>query len=101
MYQYTTPLITVKIPSTVPVATIDKMVVTIQQNSVKLEKTQSEVSYDTVANAVLIHLSQEETGMFPTGFVQIQLHILVGTTAYATNIMKANIYPNIHGEVIA
>lgn len=100
MYQFTTPTITVSIPDTVPVDTIDKLVVTIQQNSIKLEKTQDNVVLDTATNSVLIHLTQEETGAFPTGTVSVQLHILVGQTAYATNIMKANIYPNIHGEVI-
>ncbi len=101
MYQFTTPLITITIPEDLPVATIDKLVVTLKQGSLKIEKIQSEVTFDATENKIFVHLSQEETGMFGPGSVQVQCHILVGDTAYATNIMTANIYANIHGEVIA
>lgn len=101
MYQFTTPLITITIPEDLPVATIDKLVVTLKQASLKIEKTQTDVTFDPTDNKINVHLTQEETGLFGPGTVQVQCHILVGNTAYATNIMTANIYANIHGEVIA
>lgn len=101
MYQFTTPLITITIPEELPVSTIDKLVVTLKQASLKIEKAETEVTFDTENNKINVHLSQEETGLFGPGSVQVQVHILVGNTAYATNIMTANIYANIHGEVIA
>ena len=101
MYRYTTPLITITIPEELPVATIDKLVVTLMQGGMKIEKTQAEVTFDTTNNKINVHLSQQETGAFGPGRVQVQCHILVGDTAYATNVMVANIYENIHGEAIA
>ena len=100
MYQYTTPSITISIPESLLVTSIDKMVVTLKQGDIKLEKTEEQVSYDTANNSVFFSLTQEETGMFKAGTVYVQCHILVGDTAYATQIMKANIFRNIHGEVI-
>ena len=65
-----------------------------------LEKTEENIGFDTTSNAVFFDLTQEETGMLKEGIVYVQCHILVGNTAYATQIMKANVFRNIHEEVI-
>lgn len=100
MYQYTTPTITIKIPQDVSVQTIDSLAVVIQQDDIKLTKNLLGCILDPDDNTITITLSQEETGGFKPGTINVQAHILVGNTAYATQIMKANIFRNIHGEVI-
>lgn len=101
MYQYTTPTIVITIPDTLPVNTMTSLVVTLEQDKIKLEKQLADVQLDTVNNTITLVLSQEETGAFAYGrSVEVQCHILVGNVAFATNIMRANIYENIHGQVI-
>ena len=101
MYQFTTPTIVITIPDDLPVSTITSLVVTIKQNNIKLEKNMLSTVLDPDENTITLTLTQEETGMFAPGeSVKVQCHILVGNTAYATNIMKANIFENIHGQVI-
>lgn len=101
MYQFTTPTITIKLPESVSVDNLDALAVVVQQDDNKLVLDLSQVATETATNSIQFTLSQLETGGFKPGTVNIQCHILVGDTAYATQIMKANIYRNIHGEVIA
>ena len=101
MYQYTTPTISITIPDSLDVSDMTSLVVTLLQGKKKLEKQLTDVQLDTVNNASTFVLTQEETGMFdPSNLVAIQCHILVNDTAYATNIMSAQIGLNIHGKVI-
>lgn len=100
MYQFTTPTITITLPEEVGVETIDSLAVVIQQDETRLIKDLTGCTLDPADNTITITLSQEETGGFKPGNVNVQAHILVGDTAYATQIMKANIFRNIHGEVI-
>ena len=100
MYQYTTPTITITLPEEVSVSDLDSLAVVIQQDNTKLVKEILDCILDPDGNTITLTLSQEETGGFKAGLVNVQAHLLVGNTAYATQIMKANIYTNIHGEVI-
>ena len=101
MYQFTTPSLIIKIPTTVPVNTMTALVVTLQQDALVMEKTLDDVQLDNTHNTIGIVLSQEETGAFGVGMVKVQCHILVGTDAYATNIMTVCVGKNLHGEVIS
>ena len=101
MYQFTTPTITIKIPQDVSVGSIDSLAVVIQQDDIKLVKNLLSCILEPDDNTITITLSQQETGDFKPGTIYVQAHILVGNTAYATQIMKADIFRNIHGEVIA
>ena len=101
MYQYTTPTIRIAIPDSLPVSSMTALVITMLQGKVRLEKKLTDVQLDTENNVIAFTLSQEETGMFsPNNIVSVQCHILVGNTAYATDLMGATIGRNIHGEVI-
>jgi len=101
MYQFTTPTITITLPEEVEVQSIDSLAVVLQQGDTKLVKDLLSCILDPDNNTITVTLSQEETGGFEPGNVGVQAHILVGNTAYATQIMKANIFRNIHGEVIS
>lgn len=102
MYQYTTPTIVITIPDTLPVSAITSLVVTLKQDNIKLEKNMLACVLDPDDNTISFTLTQQETGKFRADErVKVQCHILVGNTAYATNVMRANIFENIHGEVIS
>ena len=102
MYQYTTPTINITIPDSLVVSDITSLAVTLLQGKKRLEKSLTDVTIDSENNAIVFTLTQEETGMFdPSNLVAVQCHILVNDTAYATNIMSAQIGLNIHGQVIA
>lgn len=100
MYQFTTDQIRIQFPETLQVSTIDKIVVTLAQKSAKLEKDETEVTFDTTNNKLVVDLTQAETGAFAVGWVAIQCHMLCGTAAHATKEMQVRVYRNLHGEVI-
>lgn len=98
MYQFTTPTINISIPSNYDVSNITDLVVTLAQGDTTLEKTLDDVTLDTTNNYITITLTQEETGEFATGTVQVQAHLKIGSTVYATQIMKVNMRYNLHQE---
>lgn len=98
MYQYTTPTINITIPSDYDVSTIDDLVITLAQDDTTLEKTFDDVTLDTENNMITVVLTQEETGSFDIGTIKVQAHIKIGSTVYATSIMKVSMRYNLHQE---
>lgn len=100
MYQFTTDQIRIKLPQTIPVGTIDKLVVSMIQGTVKLEKDETEITLDTENNKLIIDLTQAETGAFAVGSIAVQCHFICGSAAFCTNEMYVEVFENIHGEVL-
>lgn len=96
MYQYTTPTINIVIPDTIAVSDITDLLLTLQKDNTTVTKTLDDVTLDTTNNKISVTLTQAETGEFGTGSVQVQGHIKVGSTVYATQIMKFNMRYNLH-----
>ena len=67
MYRFTTPTITLRMPSTVSVGNITSLVVTIAQESVKVEKELADVVISQDANTITFRMTQQETGGFAKG----------------------------------
>jgi len=101
VYQFTTPTLKIMIPTRVSVGAFTSLAVTLKQGNRKLVKNLEEVDLDGENNAINVYLTQQETGIFSRGIVDVQCHILIGTEAYSTNEMKMEIKRNLHGEVIA
>lgn len=98
MYQYTTPTINISIPSTCSVSDIDDLLVTIQQGETVITKELNDVTLDADNNQITLTLTQEETGSFAAGIVDIQAHIKIGEVVYATQIMSTNVHYNLHQD---
>lgn len=71
MYQYTTPTLTYAMPSAIDIENAVDVYVSFASNE-KTFLTDKEPIID--GDNVIVELSQEETGKFPTGDVQVQLN---------------------------
>lgn len=100
VYQFTTPLVSIEMPEDIPVASIDKLVVTLKQDAIKLCKSNSEVLLDSETNSVIVSLTQEETGAFRKGQMSVQLHFSVDGEVMASDTAWITVDENIHGEAL-
>ena len=100
MYRFTTPTITLRMPSTVSAGNITSLVVTIAQESVKVEKELADVVISRDANTITFRMTQQETGGFAKGQAKIQTHFRTGDDVFATTEKRLNVYDNLHGEVL-
>lgn len=101
MYQFTTPRIGIKMPNELRVADISNGVIVLsQKNKTVLEKEETDWLLDTPTNKIYIRLSQEETGSFSVGNLNIQVHFAIGDEVYATQSMETKVYKNQHQEVL-
>lgn len=105
MVQYTTPQLTLKITdSNVNLWSADQIYVTFSQGENKLTKTGNEIGLQN-DGAIVIHLTQEETAMFGTNPVSVQIN-WTGTDwdgnlqRFATGIKKINFTKNLLNEVM-
>lgn len=87
MRRGTTPTITITV-SDLDVSDLGTIKVTFKQGNIELTKTTDDITVDTENNALSIPLSQDDTLMFGSGSVSVQIRGLLadGTTAIASKI---------------
>lgn len=100
MYQFTTPNLRIFMPEVMPVADMTSLVVTLKQGKLKIKKRLNEVVLDSVNNVIYVYLTQEETGAFNEGYIEVQCHIKAYGSALSTDKMTIQVCENIDGEVI-
>lgn len=96
MYQYTTPTVTITIPTDYDVDNITDLLITLEKGDITLTKGMNDVTFDSTNNAIVLTLTQEDTGSFTEGMLKIQAHLKIGSTVYATQIMRVQMNYNLH-----
>jgi hypothetical protein len=104
MIRGTTPTITMKLPSNVPVSDIATAMVSIQQvgRKEKIDKNLTEMTIDPGKNLLMVKLSQEDTlSLFAQKATNLQLKVkLKDGTVSATFPMPLAVVDIINEEVI-
>jgi len=87
MRRGTTPTLTISVTGLV-VSDLKTIRVTFKQGNIELTKTTEQVSVDSENNAISVPLTQEDTLMFGSGAVNVQIRGLLedGVTAIASTI---------------
>lgn len=87
MRRGTTPTLTITVTGLV-VSDLKTIRVTFKQGNIELTKTTEQVSVDTEYNSISVPLTQEDTLMFGSGAVNVQIRGLLedGVTAIASTI---------------
>ena len=87
MRRGTTPTLTISVTGLV-VSDLKTIRVTFKQGNIELTKTTEQVSVDTEYNSISVPLTQEDTLMFGSGAVNVQIRGLLedGVTAIASTI---------------
>ena len=93
----TTPTLTMTVPDGVNLSLYDKILFTLQQGSIKLERADGTVVEDT---AYTVKLTQAETLLFKRGTAQLQLNMMAGADRFDTAIATVFIGPNLHESII-
>lgn len=80
----------------------DKIVVSLKQGNVLLEKTDDDLGIDTEEDILNLHLSQEETAMFKANKqVTLQVNIYYDDTERDTSFETfIDVYDNLHKELM-
>lgn len=104
MIRGTTPTITMKLPSTVPVGSISTAMVSIKQvgRKEKIDKDISAMTRDEDTNRLMVRLSQKETlSLFAQKTTNLQLKVKTSDgTVLATYPMPIAVVDVINEEVI-
>lgn len=104
MIRGTTPTITMKLPSNVPVSDIATAMVSIQQvgRKEKIDKDLTEMTNDPVKNLLMVKLTQEDTlSLFANKTTNLQLKVKLNDgTVSATYPMPLAVVDIINEEVI-
>ena len=104
MIRGTTPTLTMKLPSNVPVSDIATAIVSIQQvgRKEKIDKHLTEMTIDPDKNYLMVKLSQEDTlSLFAQKATNLQLKVkLKDGTVSATYLMPLAVVDVINEEVI-
>jgi hypothetical protein len=104
MIRGTTPTITMKLPSNVPVKDIATAMVSIQQvgRKEKIDKDLTEMTSDPVKNLLMVKLTQEDTlSLFAQKATNLQLKVKLNDgTVSATYPMPLAVVDIINEEVI-
>ena len=87
MRRGTTPTLTISVTGLV-VSDLKTIRVTFKQGNIELTKTTEQVTVDTEYNSISVPLTQEDTLMFGSGAVNVQIRGLLedGVTAIASTI---------------
>lgn len=104
MIRGTTPTISMKLPSNVPVSAITSAMVSIKQvgRKEKIDKNLSEMTFDAGENTLMVKLSQAETlSLFAQKTTDLQLKVKMSDgTVLATYPMPIAVVDVINEEVI-
>lgn len=79
-----------------------KIIVSLKQGNILLEKTEEDLGIDPENDIVNIHLTQEETGKFrPNSQAQLQINILYESAERNVSYtVPINVWDNLHKAVI-
>lgn len=99
MVQATTPTFILTFPDSVDPSQFSKIVLTIEQNDVKIQKTESDLVIEGQTISVL--LTQKETLSFKVGKAELQLNWLYGDNVRGcSDIMEITITRNLLQEIM-
>lgn len=99
MVQATTPTFLLTLPSTVDLSLINTMMFTLEQGSLEIDKTGSDLEIS--GQVVSVYLTQEETMKFKKGPARLQLNWTYPDGKRAcSNIVTIDVSPNLFMEVL-